>query len=73
MPQKRFTHIDVGPSTYKQKAETDFDLNNLSEQHKHVLDAIEGPTGFKARMDLLSRVSEDLRKSVDDVENEDAA
>ena len=24
----------------------------------------------KARMDLLSRVSEDLRKSVDDVENE---
>ena len=65
-------HIDVGPSTYKQKAETDFDLNNLSEQHKHVLDAIEESRSMdsKARMDLLSRVSEDLRKSVDDVENE---
>ena len=34
-------HIDVGPSTYKQKAETDFDLSSLSAQHKHVLDAIE--------------------------------
>ena len=65
-------HIDVGPSTYKQKAETDFDLSSLSTQHKHVLDAIEESRSMdsKARMDLLSRVSEDLRKSVDDVENE---
>ena len=65
-------HIDVGPSTYKQKAETDFDISSLSAQHKHVLDAIEESRGMdsKARMDLLSRVSEDLRKSVDDVENE---
>jgi len=65
-------HIDVGPSTYKQKAETDFDLSSLSTQHKHVLDAIEESRNMdsKARMDLLSRVSEDLRKSVDDVENE---
>ena len=65
-------HIDVGPSTYKQKAETDFDLSSLSTQHKHVLDAIEESRSMdsKARMDLLSRVSEDLRKSVEDVENE---
>jgi predicted transcriptional regulator len=65
-------HIDVGPSTYKQKAETDFDISSLSTQHKHVLDAIEESRDMdsKARMDLLSRVSEDLRKSIDDVENE---
>ena len=65
-------HIDVGPSTYKQKAETDFDISSLSTQHKHVLDAIEESRKMdsKARMDLLSRVSEDLRNSVDDVENE---
>jgi predicted transcriptional regulator len=65
-------HIDIGPSTYKQKAETDFDISNLSSQHKRVLDAIEESRQMnsKARMDLLSRVSEDLRKSVDDVENE---
>ena len=65
-------HIDVGPSTYKQKAETDFDISSISSQHQRVLDAIEESRhmGSKARMDLLSRVSEDLRKSVDDVENE---
>ena len=27
-------HIDVGPSTYKQKAETDFDISTLSSQNK---------------------------------------
>ena len=25
-------HIDIGPSTYKQKAETDFDVSDLSDQ-----------------------------------------
>ena len=65
-------HIDIGPSTYKQKAETDFDISTLSSQNKRVLDAIEESRHMdsKARMDLLSRVSEDLRKSVDDVEDE---
>ena len=65
-------HIDIGPSTYKQKAETDFDINSISSQHQRVLDVIEESRHMesKARMDLLSRVSEDLRKSVDDVENE---
>ena len=33
-------HIDIGPSTYKQKAETDFDVSDLSDQHRRVLDAI---------------------------------
>ena len=33
-------HIDVGPSTYKQKAETDFDISSLSEQNRRVLDAV---------------------------------
>ena len=65
-------HIDIGPSTYKQKAETDFDINSISSQHQRVLDVIEESRHMesKTRMDLLSRVSEDLRKSVDDVENE---
>jgi len=65
-------HIDVGPSTYKQKAETDFDLSDLSASNKRVLDAIEESHHMdsKARMDLLSRVSEDLRKSIDEVDNE---
>jgi len=33
-------HIDIGPSTYKQKAETDFDISSLSEQNRRVLDAV---------------------------------
>jgi predicted transcriptional regulator len=65
-------HIDIGPSTYKQKAETDFDISNLSEQNRRVLDAVAESRHMnsKARMDLLSRVSEDLRKSIRDVEDE---
>ena len=65
-------HIDIGPSTYKQKAETDFDISTLSSQNKRVLVAIEESRHMdsRARMDLLSRVSEDLRKSVDEVEDE---
>jgi len=65
-------HIDVGPSTYKQKAETDFDISSLSEQNRRVLDAVSESRNMdsKARMDLLSRVSEDLRKSINDVEDE---
>jgi len=65
-------HIDIGPSTYKQKAETDFDISSLSEQNRRVLDAVEESRHMdsKARMDLLSRVSEDLRKSINDVEDE---
>jgi len=65
-------HIDIGPSTYKQKAETDFDISNLSEQNRRVLDAVAESRHMdsKARMDLLSRVSEDLRKSINDVEDE---
>ena len=65
-------HIDVGPSTYKQKAETDFDISCLSEQNRRVLDAVAESRHMdsKARMDLLSRVSEDLRKSINDVEDE---
>ena len=65
-------HIDIGPSTYKQKAETDFDISNLSEQNRRVLDAVSESRHMdsKARMDLLSRVSEDLRKSIRDVEDE---
>ena len=65
-------HIDIGPSTYKEKAETNFDINTISSQHQMVLDAIDESRhmGSKSRMDILSRVSEDLRKSVDDVENE---
>ena len=65
-------HIDIGPSTYKQKAETDFDISSLSEQNRRVLDAVAESRHMdsKARMDLLSRVSEDLRKSINDVEDE---
>ena len=65
-------HIDVGPSTYKQKAETDFDISSLSEQNRRVLDAVAESRHMdsKARMDLLSRGSEDLRKSINDVEDE---
>tara|TARA_B100000929_G_scaffold229926_1_gene186329 strand:+ start:212 stop:871 length:660 start_codon:yes stop_codon:yes gene_type:complete len=65
-------HIDIGPSTYKQKAETDFDISNLSEKNRRVLDAVAESRDMnsKARMDLLSRVSEDLRKSIKDVEDE---
>jgi len=65
-------HIDVGPSTYNQKAETDFDISSLSEQNRRVLDAVAESRHMdsKARMDLLSRVSEDLRKSINDVEDE---
>ena len=65
-------HIDIGPSTYKQKAETDFDISNLSEQNRRVLDAVAESRHMnsKARMDLFSRVSEDLRKSIRDVEDE---
>ena len=65
-------HIDIGPSTYKQKAETDFDISSLSEQNRRVLDAVSESRNMdsKARMDLLSRVSEDLRKSINDVEDE---
>ena len=65
-------HIDIGPSTYKQKAETNFDISNLSSQHRRVLDAIDESRNMdsKARMDLLSRVSEDLRTSINDVEDE---
>jgi ArsR family transcriptional regulator len=65
-------HIDIGPSTYKQKAETDFDISTLSSQNKRVLAVIEESRHMdsRARMDLLSRVSEDLRKSVDEVEDE---
>jgi len=65
-------HIDIGPSTYKQKAETDFDITNLSEQNRRVLDAVSESRHMdsKARMDLLSRVSEDLRNSINEVEDE---
>ena len=65
-------HIDIGPSTYKQKAETDFDISNLSEQNRRVLDAVSESRHMdaKARMDLLSRVSEDLRNSINEVEDE---
>jgi len=65
-------HIDIGPSTYKQKAETDFDISNLSEQHRRVLDAVSESRHMnsKARMDLLSRVSEDIRNSIGEVEDE---
>ena len=65
-------HIDVGPSTYKQKAETNFDVSDLSPQHKRVLDAIEESRQMdsKGRIDLLSRVSEDLRTSISEVEDE---
>lgn len=65
-------HIDIGPSTYNQKAETDFDISSISSRHQIVLDAIEESRNMnpKDRMVLLSRVSEDLRKSVDAVENE---
>ena len=65
-------HIDIGPSTYKQKAATDFDISSRSEQNRRVLDAVAESRHMnsKARMDLLSRVSEDLRKSIRDVEDE---
>ena len=65
-------HIDIGPSTYKQKAETDFDVSDLSDQHRRVLDAIAESEKMdsRARMDLLSRVSEDLKQSIDEVESE---
>ena len=65
-------HIDIGPSTYKQKAETDFDITNLSDQNRRVLDAVSESRHMdsKARMDLLSRVSEDLRNSINEVEDE---
>ena len=63
-------HIDIGPSTYKQKAETDFDVSDFSEQNRRVLDAIAESENMdsRARMDLLSRVSQDLKHSIDEVE-----
>ena len=65
-------HIDIGPSNYKQKAETDFDISTISDQNRRVLDAISESRHMnsKARMDLLSTVSEDLRKSINEVESE---
>ena len=64
-------HIDVGPSTYKQKAETNFDVSDLSPQHKRVLDAIEESRQMDSRpYGSFSRVSEDLRTSISEVEDE---
>ena len=65
-------HIDIGPSNYKQKAETDFDISTISDQNRRVLDAISEShhMNSKARMDLLSTVSEDLRNSINEVESE---
>ncbi len=65
-------HIDIGPSTYKQKAETDFDVSDFSEQNRRVLDAIAESENMdsRARMDLLSRVSQDIKHSIDEVESE---
>ena len=56
----------------KQKAETDFDVSDLSEQNRRVVDAIAESEKMdsRGRMDLLSRVSEDLRNSIDEVESE---
>ena len=65
-------HIDIGPSTYKQKAETDFDVSDLSEQHRRVLDAIAESENMdsRARMDLCLEFQKILKQSIDEVESE---
>ena len=49
-----------------------FDVSDLSDQNRRVLDAIAESEKMdsRGRMDLLSRVSEDLRHSIDEVESE---
>ena len=65
-------HIDVGPSTFLEQAAPLSDSSQLSDEQRRVLSAISEARSMEptARMDLLARVGEDLRHSLQGLERE---